>query len=47
MRREMEEEIKAQLMANQAMLEDNSQNWESKVGVSWLGIESSIFQYFY
>ncbi|KAK3085516.1 hypothetical protein FSP39_004469 [Pinctada imbricata] len=31
MRRQMEEEIRAQLMANQAMLEDNTQNWETKL----------------
>lgn len=31
MRQKMEEEIRAQLMANQEMLNDNAQNWDEKV----------------
>ena len=31
MRKDMEEEIRAQLEANQMLLQDNSQTWESKV----------------
>ena len=31
MRRQMEEEIRAQLMANQEMLAQNTQSWEEQV----------------
>ena len=31
MRQQMEEEIRAQLMANQEMLNDNEQDWNEKV----------------
>ena len=31
MRQQMEEEIRAQLMANQEMLNDNEANWDEKV----------------
>ena len=31
MRQEMEEEIRAQLTANQAMLNDNTEDWNEKV----------------
>ena len=31
MRKQMEEDIRAQLMANQAMLADNEESWNEKV----------------
>lgn len=31
MRKQMEEDIRAQLMANQAMLAENAQSWDDKV----------------
>lgn len=31
MRKQMEEDIRAQLMANQAMLAENDQSWDDKV----------------
>ncbi|XP_025115263.1 kinesin-like protein KIF28P isoform X3 [Pomacea canaliculata] len=34
MRRQMEEEIRAQLLANQAMLNENTQNWEEKLSAA-------------
>jgi hypothetical protein len=33
MRKQMEEDIRAQLMANQAMLADNDQSWDDKVSM--------------
>lgn len=31
MRKQMEEDIRAQLMANQAMIAENAQSWDDKV----------------
>lgn len=40
----MEEEIRAQLLANQAMLNENTQNWEEKVCVhACANIETFIY----
>ena len=35
MKRQLEEEIRAQLMANQEMLTQNTQSWEEQVKMSY------------
>lgn len=47
MRKQMEEDIRAQLMANQAMLAENDQSWDDKVCSSTVKftLNTNVYQY--